>query len=212
MARRYAGEATRSRPCAPCCAVWLLVGSWSARCRGPHGTRHARERGNAHRSVAAGSSWDQAIRNHSKEDRPRFRWRIRLPVAVAAKMLQFPRLSMLQKLSEAVFGAHYRSDRHRLWLARPDEENRPADAALALAHHARHHSRRLKPCEPLFGGPGVQTTIGVVDGNRGIHGFWGTRGVRGKAAGVGFTSVPALYPHRSHTNCASTVILSETES
>ena len=30
MARRYAGEATRSRPCAPCCAVWLLVGSWSA--------------------------------------------------------------------------------------------------------------------------------------------------------------------------------------
>ena len=41
--------------------------------------------------------------------------------------------------------------------------------------------------------------------------FGDTRGVRGKAAGDGFTSVPALCPHRSHTICASALILSETE-
>ena len=29
--------------------------------------------------------------------------------------------------------------------------------------------RRLKPCQALFGRPGVQATVGVIDGNQGIH-------------------------------------------
>ena len=52
-----------------------------------------------------------------------------------------------------------------------------------MTHHARHQSRRLQPRQPLFGNAGVQTTVGLVDGNRGIHVFghtWSSRNRCGK--------------------------------
>ena len=113
-----------------------------------------------------------AVRYNLEEGCARLRRRIILPVAVAAKMLQVPRRPVVQRLFEAVSGTHHGTGRHRLRLARSEEENRSVDVALAMAHHARHQSRRLQPRQPLFGHAGVQTTVGLIDGNRGIHDFW----------------------------------------
>src|ERR1035441_5745873 len=60
-----------------------------------------------------------------------------------------------------------------------------------MAYHARHQSGRLKPGEPLFGRPGVQTTVGVIDGNQGIHVFGHTCSRR-RSCEKGLTSVPTL--------------------
>ena len=92
-------------------------------------------------------------------------------MAVAAKVFQIPRRPVVQKLFEAVSGTPNGISRHRLGLARLEEENRPVDVAFAMAHHARYQSGRLERCQPLFGHAGVQTAIGLIDGNRGIHDF-----------------------------------------
>jgi hypothetical protein len=49
----------------------------------------------------------------------------------------------------------------------------------------------LKPCEPLFGDAGVQTTICVVDRDQSIHGAGHTWSERNNC-GNGFRSVPTL--------------------
>jgi len=166
------------------------------------------QRGNL-RCCAAGFSRNHTVCDHLEEDRPRLRWRVSLPIAVAAQSFEVPGRTVVQKFFEAVSGTHHGTGRHRLRLARPEEEDRSVDVALAMAHHARHQSRRLQPCQPLFGNAGVQTTVGLVDGNRGIH-VLGTRGAAGTAAGKRFTSVPALVRRRSDTHFASVPILSKT--
>src|ERR1035437_8833458 len=96
-------------------------------------------------------------------------------------MFRLPGPPVHKRLFEAVPGAHHGDCRERLRLTRSEEENRSRDVTLALAHHARHHSRRLKPRKSLFGGPGVQTTVGVVDRYQSsIHDFWTHEGQRGK--------------------------------
>ena len=158
----------------------------------PEGRRiQGRERRSGHRPVAE-PSWDRAVRNHLEEGGSRLRWRISLSLAASAKVSQLPSLSVSQGLFEAVGSTHDGTGRHRLRLARADEKNRSVDNALAMAHHACHQSRRLKPCEPLFGRPGVQTAVGVVDGYQSrIHDFW-THGTNGDSCGKGLTRVPTL--------------------
>ena len=144
---------------------------------------HERGRRTAHRCCVAGFSRDSTVRDHLEKSCSHLRRRISIPVAVAAKTLQVPRRPVVQKFFEAVSGTHHGVDRHRLRFARPEEENRSVDVALAMAHHARHQSRRLQPRQPLFGNAGVQTTVGLVDGNRGIHVFghtWSSRNRCGK--------------------------------
>jgi hypothetical protein len=138
---------------------------------GRHGTRHERERGTARRSVVDPSR-DQAVRDHLEEDRPHLRWCISLPIVAPVKMFQVPGPPVLKRLFDAVSGTHNGTGRERLRLTRSGEEHGSGDVTLALAHYARHQSRRLKPGEPLFGGPSVQTTVGVVDRNRDVHDFW----------------------------------------
>ena len=144
---------------------------------------HDRGRRTAHRCCVAGFSRDSTVRDHLEKSCSHLRRRISIPVAVAAKTLQVPRRPVVQKLFDAVSGTHHGADRHRLRFARPEEEDRSVDVALAMAHHARHQSRRLQTRQPLFGNAGVQTTVGLVDGNRGIHVFghtWSSRNRCGK--------------------------------
>jgi len=144
MALPYTREATRLRPLHPVlrrrAPGWLVGPPVALGAPGSQGVRHERVRGSARRCCLADASRDRAIRYHLEEGLARFRWRICLPVAVTAKMLQFPRRSMLQKLPEAVFGTHYRAGRHGLRLARPHEEEGSGDAPLAPTHYARHQS------------------------------------------------------------------------
>ena len=169
---------------------WLVGPPVASDAPGRRGTRHARERCTARRRV----SWlsrDRAVRDHLEKSRSHLRWCVSLPAVAPAKMFQVSSLPMLQRLFEAVRGAHYGTGRHRPRLTRSEEENRPGDVTLALAHHARHQPRRLKPSEPLLGGPGVQTTVGMIDGNQGIpicaH-TWSSR----RSCEKGLTSVPTL--------------------
>jgi len=131
----------------------------------------------AARQFAAELSRDQAVRDYLEEDRPHLRWCISLPVVAPAKMFQVPCLPVLQRLFEAVCGPHQGTGRHRLRLTRSEEENRSVDVALAVVHHARYKSCRLQPRQSLFGHAGVQTTVGLIDGNRDVHVFLDKRGV-----------------------------------
>jgi len=115
---------------------------------------------------------DEAVRDDPEEDYPRLPWRIRLPIAGSAEMLQLPGGPVLQRLFEAVRGTHNGIGREGPRLTRTEEEGRSVDVALAMANHARHESGRLEPCQPLFGHAGVQTTIGLIDGNRNVHDCW----------------------------------------
>jgi hypothetical protein len=64
-----------------------------------------------------------------------------------AKMFQVPDFTVLKRFLETVRGTHHGTGRHGLRLTRSEEENRSGDVAPALAHHARHQSRRLKPSD-----------------------------------------------------------------
>ena len=118
-----------------------------------------------------GSPRDCTVSNNLVEGRARLRRRIALPAADDVKVFQFPRGTVRKLLFETVSGTHYGISHHRLRLATSEEENRRVDVAFAMAHHARHQSGRLERCQPLFGHAGVQTAIGLIDGNRGIHDF-----------------------------------------
>ena len=65
------------------------------------------------RRFVAELSWNCAIRNHLEEDRPRFRWRIRLPTVTSVKMFQFPGWPVLKRFFEAVSRSHDGTGRHR---------------------------------------------------------------------------------------------------
>jgi hypothetical protein len=49
----------------------------------------------------------------------------------------------------------------------------------------------LKPRQALFRRPGVQTTVGVIDGDQGIH-IFGHTGRSRKSCEKGLAGVPAL--------------------
>ena len=124
-----------------------------------------------------GRSCKGATRQHHEDRpekvRPHLRWSIGSSTAGSVQMFQIPGPPVHKRLFKAVLGAHHGACRERLRLTRSEEENRSGDVTLALADHARHHSRQLKPGESLFGGPGVQTTVGLIDGYQSsIHDLW----------------------------------------
>src|SRR5258708_5540408 len=102
-------------------------------------------------------SRDEAFGNHLEKCRPCLRWRIGLPITASVKVFQFPGRPVFERLFEAVCGTNNGTGRDRLRPARSDEENSPVDDAVSMSHHACHQSSRLKPSEPLFGSPSVQT-------------------------------------------------------
>jgi hypothetical protein len=115
-------------------------------------------------------SRDGTVNHYLKKWRSRLLRRIVFPVA-AIKMFQFPSPPMFQGLFEAVSGTDHRTGRRRPRLTGPKEENHSVDVSLAMAHHLCHESGRLEYCQPLFGNACVQTTISLIDRDRGIHRF-----------------------------------------
>ena len=134
-------------------------------------TLRARAPDSVLRSAAFGSSSDRAVGYHLEERGPYFRWCVGLAVATTAEALQVPRPAMLKSLFEAVPRTRDFGGRCRSRLAGSDEEYRSLDLSLPAAYHAIHQSVGLKSLQPMLVDKGVQASVGVVDGNRGIHSF-----------------------------------------